>query len=83
MNNAIRLAPTFNPYDGMHPEDIQCEIDAIDRFKEQVEALVAELHSQRLHGVDVGEFSAHFDDAFGDTIGASRNLAERAMEDQR
>lgn len=70
-----------NPYSGMDADEIQCAIDAMDRFKEQMDALVADLQSQKIAGVDVGEFSSYMDDSFGDTIGTSRRLAEDALED--
>jgi hypothetical protein len=70
-----------NPYSGMDADEIQCAIDAMDRFKEQMDALIADLQSQKIAGVDVGEFSSYMDDVYGDTIGDMRNLAEGALGD--
>ena len=71
-----------NHFSTLHPEDVQTTIDEIDEVKRKLDELIAEVADIKAYGIDAVEFSNYMNDAFNDTLGATRTLAAQGLGDQ-
>jgi hypothetical protein len=71
-----------NTFSTLHHEDVQTTIDEIDAVERKLDELIAEVADLNVYGIDPVEFKNYMMDAFGDSLGATRTLAQRGLADQ-
>lgn len=69
----------YNPYETMGALDVEGAIASISTFKERFAEVFADMRKTDIDPDMIAEFTALFDDIWGDTIDVSREFAEEAL----